>query len=157
MDAVGLEILLREIVADQRVMQDAVRKAKSRLEARGAGFLEAAAFELSRHYNVLEKIFERVCDGFENHFERRGDYHERLLQRMVLDLPSLRPAFAPASTLADLRELKGFRHVVRHAYDLTLREDRVRELAQIAERVTRDLPEWVETFARKVRHDQGWE
>ncbi len=131
MDALGLEILLREIAADHVVLSDAVCKAQVRLTERGPGFLEAAAFELGRHYNVLEKIFERVCEGFENHFERRGDYHERLLQRMALPLPGLRPAFVPNSVLADLRELKGFRRLVRHAYDLCLRESRMRELTDI--------------------------
>src|SRR5690242_4430029 len=150
MDAIGLEVLLREIAADLTVMQEASKRAQMRLAERGAGFAEAAAFELNRHYNVMEKIFERVCEGFENHFERRGDFHERLLQRMALDLPGLRPAFVPSPLLPELRELKGFRHVVRHAYDLVLREDRLRELADIAERVTRQLPSWVQTFAKAV-------
>lgn len=156
MDALGFDILVREIRADHVVLSDAVDKARTRLSERSPGFLEAAAFELGRHYNVLEKIFERVCDGFENHFERRGDYHEKLLQRMALSLPGLRPAFVPSSALADLRELKGFRHLVRHAYDLCLREHRVRELADIATRITEALPAWVEAFGNEVRREQGW-
>ena len=30
-----------------------------------------------------------------------------------------------------MRELKGFRHVMRHAYDLTLKQDRLAELARL--------------------------
>jgi hypothetical protein len=95
-DALGLDILVREIAADHAVLSDAVHKARTRLAEHGPGFLEAAAFEFGRHYNVMEKIFERVCDGFENHFERRGDYHEKLLQRMALPLPGLRQRSSPA-------------------------------------------------------------
>ena len=54
MDALGFEILLREIAADHAVLSDAVRKANARLTERGPGFLEATAFELGRHYNVLD-------------------------------------------------------------------------------------------------------
>src|SRR5437868_1156927 len=50
------------------------------------GHLEACAYELARFYNILEKMLERICDGFENHLEKRGDYHERLLQRLNLEL-----------------------------------------------------------------------
>lgn len=157
MDAVGFEILRRELEADGAVLAEAARRARQRIEERGPGHLEACAFELGRFYNVLEKMLERICEGFENHFERRGDYHEKLLQRLAIGLPGLRPAFIPAGALADLRELKGFRHVVRHAYDLTLRETRVREIAEIAEKVAQALPAWHAAFAAEVRREQGWD
>ncbi len=53
-------------------------------------------------------------------------------------------------------ELKGFRHVMRHAYDLTLRADRLAELAQIAEQLGGELPVWCTDFGEKVRTQQGW-
>jgi hypothetical protein len=43
----------------------------------------------------------------------------------------------PEHTISELRELKRFRHLVRHAYDLILREDRLRELATIVGKVPR--------------------
>ena len=140
MDEPGLAILLQEIEADAKVASDAAQKATLRLQEAGAGHLEACAYELARLYNVLEKMFERICVDFENHFEKRGDHHERLLRRISLGLPGLRPAFLPEAFLPQMRELKGFRHVVRHAYELTLRPERLAELAQIAERVARELP-----------------
>jgi hypothetical protein len=156
MDATGLTILLRELAADCAVAQAAATRAARRLNEGAPGSLEACAYELTRFYNIFERMLERICDEFENHFEKRGDYRERLLQRLSLDLAGIRPAFVPQDRIADVRELKGFRHVVRHAYDLTLRPDRLAELVAIAERLARDLPVWCADPDCKVRAEQGW-
>ena len=102
-------------------------------------------------------MLERICDGFENHLEKRGDYHERLIQRLSLDLDGIRPAFIPHGRASDIRELKGFRHITRHAYDLTLRADRLAELARIAEQLAEELPAWCAGFVGRVRAQQGWQ
>jgi hypothetical protein len=156
MDAAGLIILLKEMEADCAVARDAAQKAAQRLQQNSPGHLEACAYELSRFYNVVERMLERLCEEFENHFERRGDFHEKLIQRLALDLEGIRPAFIPKERTAEVRELKGFRHVMRHAYDLTLREDRLAELSAIAGRLAVDLPSWCEDFGRRVRAEQGW-
>ena len=104
----------------------------------------------------MEKMLERICDAFENQLQKRGDYHERLIQRLTLKLDGIRPEFIPNHRASDIRELKGFRHVMRHAYDLTLREDRLTELAQIAERLALELPVWCKDFGERVRKEQGW-
>ena len=156
MDAAGLTILLKELEADCHVAHGAARNAALLQQERTSGHLEACAYELGRMYNVLERMLERLCDDFENHFEKRGDYHERLLQRLTLDLPGIRPAFLPKDQVPALRELKGFRHVIRHAYDLTLRADRLAELTHLAEQVTSALPSWCQAFEKRVRLEQGW-
>lgn len=156
MDAVGLTILERELAADAAILREASTAAAKRLRDREGGHAEAAAYELARFYTVLDKSFERVCLAFENHFDKRHDYHERLLQRMALDLPGIRPAFFPAAELATLRDLNGFRHVVRHAYDLTLRASPLTELAADAGRIAADFPVWSTEFAAAVRREQGW-
>jgi hypothetical protein len=58
--------------------------------------------------------------------------------------------------MAELRELKRFRHLVRHAYDLTLREDRLRELVTIVSKVDVAMPEWCAGFLAAVRREQNW-
>lgn len=156
MDAVGLNILLAEIEKDGAVIRDASQKARRRLGETNDGRLEACAYELARLYNTFEKILERICTGFENHFEKKGDYHERLIQRLTLNLPGIRPAFIPAESVALVRELKGFRHLVRHAYDIEFREDRIKELQNLGEQLTTQLPTWTSDFAGKVRAEQGW-
>ncbi len=156
MDAVGLTVLIKEIEADCVVIQGAADKAQARLLDSADGHLEACAYELARLYNVLEKILERICSEFENHFDKRGDYHERLIQRLALTLPGIRPAFIPQDCVHVVRELKGFRHVVRHAYDLEFREARVGELAALATQVAAQLPVWTADFGKRTRAEQGW-
>jgi hypothetical protein len=156
MDADGLTILLKEMEADCAVAADAAQKSAQRLQENSPGRLEACAYELSRFYNIIERMLERICEDFENHFEKRGDFHERLIQRLALDLEGIRPAFIPKERTADVRELKGFRHVMRHAYDLHLREDRLKELSVIAQRLSADLPGWCADFGKRVRAEQGW-
>ena len=79
--------------------------------------------------------------------------HEENLAMAALPI---RPAFIPYGRLSEIRELKGFRHITRHAYDLTLRGDRLLELACIAERLSNELPIWCADFGEKVRVEQGW-
>jgi hypothetical protein len=55
-----------------------------------------------------------------------------------------------------VRELKGFRHVTRHAYDLVLKEDRLAEIVSAAEVVARELPAWCIEFGQVVKKQQGW-
>lgn len=109
MDSTALTILVKELESDAAVIRDAAEKAGLRLQQESPGHLESCAYELGRTYNVLERALERICDAFENHLEKRGDYHEKLLQRLALELPGIRPGFIPADALLPLRELKGFR------------------------------------------------
>jgi hypothetical protein len=156
MDAAGLTILLKELEVDCGVAADAARKAGERIRQKSPGHLEACAYELARFYTTFERMLERICDEFENHFDKRGDYHERLLQRLSLGLEEIRPAFIPPGQMDALRELKGFRHLVRHAYDVTLRADRLADLSQLAEQVAAKLPQWCAEFGEKVRSEQHW-
>ena len=156
MDAVGLSILERELAADRRVLADAAGKAAQRIDDTHNGHHEACAYELARFYTVFERMLEGICEAFENHFEHDGDWHERLLTRLSLDLPGLRPAFLPEAAVANLRELKRFRHLIRHAYDLTLREQRLRELAQFAVAADGAVRAWCADFLGAVRREQNW-
>lgn len=157
MDAVGLAVLMRELAGDCAVLGDAASNAARWIAQPAAGQLEACAYEMNRFYTVFERMLERICESFENHFEKSGNYHEKLLQRLALDLPGLRPAFLPTAVLPQLSELRRFRHLVRHAYTLTLRPDRLAELVRMAEGISTALPGWCDRFAAAVRREQGWE
>lgn len=156
MDPVGLTVLMRELAADRAVLAGAADNAARWLEQSAPGGLEACAYEMNRLYTVLGRMLERICGAFENHFEKTGNYHEKLLQRLTLDLPGLRPAFLPSHAVPELIELRRFRHVMRHAYDLTLRADRLLELVSFAKRTKEALPGWCDAFEKAVRREQGW-
>ena len=67
----------------------------------------------------------RVAKAFENHIDDDRGWHVELLRRLSLSLPEIRPAFFPKEALEDLQTLRGFRHVVVHAYDLVLKKDKI--------------------------------
>jgi len=60
MDAVGLEILEREMTADCQILADAAGKASQRVREAHPGHLEACAYEVARFYTVFERMLEVV-------------------------------------------------------------------------------------------------
>lgn len=125
MDRIGLTVLRREVAADCAVATDAFRQAGERVKAGETRDLEAAAFQLVRCYNALEQAGLRVAKAFENQIDSDTGWHAEVMRRLSLDLPGIRPAVFEQSDLAALNELRGFRHVIVHAYDLALNRDRM--------------------------------
>ena len=93
-------------------------------------------YMLHNLYSALEDLFQEVAKTFENRVEDPQRYHRELLKRMSLEIPGVRPALLSTPTHSLLNELRGFRHVFRHAYDYELSPAR---LAALKSRV---LAEW---------------
>jgi hypothetical protein len=108
MDRIALQILEDGWEQDGRAMRRAVGILRQRLAESSDGRWAAAAFEMNRIYNILEKAFERLSESFENHLQKTGRYHDTLIERVTLELKGIRPAFLPADAVRDVRELEGF-------------------------------------------------
>lgn len=80
----------------------------------------AAGYVLHNIYTALENIFEQVSRTFENHVTDPVQWHRELLTKMFLEIPKIRPAVLPAELRGFLNDLRGFRHVFRHAYEFEL-------------------------------------
>lgn len=132
MDRVGLTVLRREVAADCKIASDAFKQARQRLEGTEIRDLEAAAFQLVRCYNALEQAALRVAKAFENNIDDDAGWHAEVMRRLTLDLPEIRPAVFSEVDLAPLRELRGFRHMIVHAYDLILDHSRMQALLERA-------------------------
>jgi hypothetical protein len=150
MDAVGLATLHREMQEDVRVMHDAFDLATERFSHAGAMGLESTAHHLCRFYNACEQMALRVAKAFENHIDDDRGWHTALLTRMSLEIEGIRPALIPVDLKPDLQELKGFRHVFVHAYELRLDEGKLRLLIQYADRVNARLDEMIKSFADRA-------
>jgi len=155
MDRIALQILEDGWEQDGRAMRRAVGILKDRLAESTDGRWAAAAFEINRIYNILEKAFERLCESFENHLEKTGRYHDTLIERVNLELKGIRPAFLPADAVREVRELKGFRHLFRHAYDLDLDPVRVMAAAENAAHCADGFDGWCRSFLKTVRQRYG--
>ena len=117
---------------------------------------ESCAYHLARLYNVLEQVSLRVARAFENCLDDESGWHVELLRRLAIGIPHVRPPLWPQTLLEDLQELRGFRHVFRHAYEPSLRPDRLPPLLDAADRVACALPGCVQAFVRAVAVQQGW-
>lgn len=86
------------------------------------------AYLLHNLYCALEDVFQEIAKTFENRIEDPSKYHRELLNRMQLDVPGIRPKLLSRESRLVLDELRGFRHIFRHAYDYELNPDRVKSL-----------------------------
>ena len=82
--------------------------------------LDSLGYSLHNIYNALENCFVQISLSFENHVRDRTRWHRELLEKMFLDIKSLRPAVLPAEVRSLLADLLGFRHLFRHAYEFKI-------------------------------------
>jgi hypothetical protein len=150
MDRIAIAVLRAELEADCVVVSQAARCASERFGEGRPEQLEACAFQLARLYNAVEQLGLRIAKAFENNIDDERGWHVELLRRLALEIPGVRPAPFGASILPALQDLRGFRHVVRHAYDLELRKEKVLPVVEAAERVAAELPGLCHAFLDKV-------
>ncbi len=155
----SLILLLGELRQDRRALTKHLAAAAA-VELGGADDADFALFALSVHhaYTALESIMERVHRQLLAEAPAGADWHRRLLDDARLDLPGLRPPLLSVETVRLAHELRGFRHVVRHAYEMEY--DRARLLlvqhagAALAEALAADLDAlegWLGSLAEPVR------
>jgi hypothetical protein len=151
-DAVALATLEAEVGEDLRIIAAAAASlARARYGSASDPELEATAYQLARLYSALEQLAIRVARAFENHIDDRSGWHVELVRRLSLTIPGVRPAFFAPDLHDPLVELRGFRHVVRHAYDVKLDPTRVANVIAHAERCAALLPECARAFFTTVR------
>ncbi len=74
------------------------------------------AYNLHNLYNAFEDLFREIAKIFENEKENLDYYHKELLKRMTIEISGIRPKILSKESYAILDELRGFRHIFRHAY-----------------------------------------
>lgn len=153
MDRVAVVVLRREIEADCALAREAAGLARERFEGRTARDLEATAYQLVRCYNAIEQGGLRVAKAFENQIDDESAWHAELMRRLTLDIPGIRPALFGSDDLVHLRELRGFRHVIVHAYDLSLEPERMELVLTHASSLMDVLDERVASFFETVAAD----
>ena len=90
--------------------------------------VESAGYWMHNLYCAFEDLFKLVAGFWENTLSADGEYHVQLLKRMQLNIEDVRPALLSESSYRLLNELRGFRHVFRHAYNYGLDDERVNSL-----------------------------
>ncbi len=75
-----------------------------------------AAFYINQLYTGFERMFKHIAKVFENNIED-DFWHKSLLERMSIEIESVRPAVISKKYFDYLNELRSFHHFFRHAYD----------------------------------------
>lgn len=92
--------------------------------------INSTAYKLHNLYCAYEDMFKLIARFFENQIEDLSRYHRDLLKRMTIKIEGIRPALLSQESFKILDELRGFRHVFRHAYSYGLDGERVIKLAE---------------------------
>jgi hypothetical protein len=155
MDRIALETLRQELLNDSKIVLDAFSKAGRRMALDSEVGYEGCAHHLCRLYNAVEQMCLRVAKAFENHIDDEQGWRTALLARISIPIAGVRPALIPRELKNPLEELKGFRHVLVHAYDLELDPEKLTLLMKYAERVASEMPTLAEAFIERVKRQQG--
>lgn len=157
MDRIELRTLASELIDDARIAAGALRLARDRQREGSPAALDSSAHHLSRFYNVLEQMGLRITKAFENSLDDEKGWHTELIKRLSIGIPGVRPRLFPDELKQPLHELRAFRHVFVHAYDLVLDPDKLTLVLRYADRVAEHLPTLVEQFVAGVATEQGLE
>ena len=113
--------------------------------------VESAGYWLHNLYSAYEDLFKLVAGFWENSLSTDGKFHFQLLKRMLLNIKGVRPALLSEAGYRILNELRGFRHVFRHAYNYGIDEERVsallRKILEQKDPVIEDLQTFRNTIA----------
>ena len=93
-----------------------------------AEVVESAGYWMHNLYCAFEDLFKLVAGFWENNLSTDGEFHVQLIKRMLLSIEGVRPAVLSENSYKFLNELRGFRHVFRHAYSYGLDDERVSTL-----------------------------
>lgn len=107
-------------LASQGRVAERIASLRSRLESQPGDWIVAAAmaFEIERWYTAVESLFVRVLRTLDGDVPAGPAHHREILRVASLAVEPFRPALLPPAAEDDLRELLGFRHFARHAYDV---------------------------------------
>jgi hypothetical protein len=124
------ERLIAELKSDARDLNLVVAenaRAWGRIEHGATDRLDWAALGYTIHnvYGVIESYCLRIAKFFENGLDGES-WHRELLQRMTLEIPSLRPALLSDEAYLLIDDLRSFRHLFRNLYARPLDPDRTR-------------------------------
>lgn len=155
MDALELQTLASELSADSAVAVAAFDLAGQRATDPSPAALDSAAHHLSRAYNVIEQMALRVAKAFENSVDDERGWHTELIRRLSIRIEGVRPPLFAGELRQPLHELRAFRHVFVHAYDLTVDREKLMLILKYGQFVRDRLPVSVSTFLAAVADEQG--
>ena len=133
MEETGISIFLADfdlqVIQIKRIYDHLGEKQKSLVQEKvSPESVESSGYWLHNLYCAYEDLFKIVSAFWENNIGDDGAYHKTLIRRMLLTIEGIRPALLSETSFRHLDEIRGFRHVFRHAYSYGLDDERVLHL-----------------------------
>lgn len=143
-----LEAQRKEIFTLHSTIQEKSNRLTSQLD--DEDLINSLAYKLHNLYSAYEDLFKLVARFFENQIADISGYHTELLNRMRLQIEGVRPRLLSDESFMLLDELRGFRHVFRHAYSYKLDAERVIKLSQKTVSLIAPFEKDFEKFKKKI-------
>lgn len=109
-----------------------------------------AGTAIANTYNGIEDAMMDVARYIDDAQPSGEAWHQDLLEQSALAVDNVRPSLLDRALYADLFELKGFRHVVRHAYGIDRQADKVEDNRLRAQRALEGFVGTVDTLERHL-------
>jgi len=154
-DVLELQTLASELADDAGVAVGALQLAERRYAEGTPASFDSCAHHLSRCYNVIEQMGLRVAKAFENSLNDDKGWHTELIRRLSIRIPGVRPALFSEEIRQPLQEMRAFRHVFVHAYDLYVDPDKLALVLKYGRTSTDRLQALVTAFVAAVAREQG--
>jgi hypothetical protein len=122
-----------------------------RVDMKNEDLTISLAYRLHNLYSSYEDMFKLIAGFFENQIDDLPRYRADLLKRMRLDIEGYRPRLISEDSFKILDELRGFRHVFRHAYNYQLEPERIVILTERTLRLKDIFWKDFEKFLEKLR------
>jgi len=147
-------------VTDLQAQLATLHRITKRLESRAVGLasgdivrMESVAYQLHNFYNAVEDLLKLVATHFENNISDVARWHSALLQRMMQEIPGIRPAVLSFDTYTALNSLRGFRHFFRHAYEVPLNYELLMVNFKLAQEVLPQLEQDIQLFLEAIKSE----
>ena len=132
-----LKVFIAELDAQWREihkMQSSVYEKSVLLKSdlKNEDLTNSLAYKLHNLYSAYEDLFKLIARFFENQIQDLGGYHSGLINRMKIPIDGVRPELLSDDSFTILDEMRGFRHVFRHAYSYELDAERVLRISEKA-------------------------
>lgn len=155
MELLELQTLADELAEDRTVAVSAFDLAVRRFEQGSPEGNDSSAHHVVRFYNVVEQMALRVAKVFENAVDDEKGWHTELIRRLSIRISGVRPPLFSEDLRQPLHELRAFRHVFVHAYDLELDPEKLALVLKYGRLVADALPKLVVKFVLAVASEQG--
>ncbi len=90
-------------------------------------------------YCGTERIMQRIAVNIDEDIPQGVDWHIRLLNKMAVEIPDIRPVVISETLKDNLKEYLRFRHLFRNVYGFELKWDKIKGIAMNLDQVWLEL------------------